>query len=52
MILLSDGYLANGSEPWRIPDTASLPDLSQEFAFATARRDGRRPSSSRSGATR
>ena len=28
VILLSDGYLANGSEPWRIPDTASLPDLS------------------------
>src|SRR5207248_59469 len=27
-------YLANGSEPWRIPDTAGLPDLSQEFAFA------------------
>jgi 2-oxoglutarate ferredoxin oxidoreductase subunit alpha len=36
VILLSDGYLANGSEPWRIPDTASLPDLSQEFTFATA----------------
>jgi 2-oxoglutarate/2-oxoacid ferredoxin oxidoreductase subunit alpha len=36
VILLSDGYLANGSEPWRIPDTASLPDLSQEFAFAAA----------------
>jgi 2-oxoglutarate ferredoxin oxidoreductase subunit alpha len=35
VILLSDGYLANGSEPWRIPDTASLPDLSQEFSFAT-----------------
>ena len=34
VILLSDGYLANGSEPWRIPDAASLPDLSQEFAFA------------------
>ena len=34
VILLSDGSLANGSEPWRIPDTASLPDLSQEFAFA------------------
>jgi len=34
VILLSDGYLANGSEPWRIPDTASLPDLSAEFAFA------------------
>ena len=38
VILLSDGYLANGSEPWRIPDTASLPDLSQEFAFAAGRR--------------
>ncbi len=34
VILLSDGYLANGSEPWRIPDIASLPDLSQEFTFA------------------
>src|SRR5271165_3601123 len=34
VILLSDGYLANGSEPWRVPDTAGLPDLSREFAFA------------------
>jgi len=34
VFLLSDGYLANGSEPWRIPDTASLPELSAEFAFA------------------
>jgi 2-oxoglutarate/2-oxoacid ferredoxin oxidoreductase subunit alpha len=34
VIMLSDGYLANGSEPWRIPDVASLPDLSAEFAFA------------------
>jgi len=36
VILLSDGYLANGSEPWRIPDTASLPDVSAEFSFAQA----------------
>jgi 2-oxoglutarate/2-oxoacid ferredoxin oxidoreductase subunit alpha len=36
VILLSDGYLANGSEPWRIPDIASLPDLSREFAFAAS----------------
>jgi 2-oxoglutarate/2-oxoacid ferredoxin oxidoreductase subunit alpha len=35
VFLLSDTYLANGSEPWRIPDVASLPDLTQEFAFAT-----------------
>ncbi len=34
VFLLSDGYLANGSEPWRIPEVASLPDLSKEFAFA------------------
>jgi 2-oxoglutarate/2-oxoacid ferredoxin oxidoreductase subunit alpha len=35
VILLSDGYLANGSEPWRLPDVASLPDLSSAFSFAT-----------------
>ncbi|MFC3994605.1 2-oxoacid:acceptor oxidoreductase subunit alpha [Nocardiopsis sediminis] len=34
VIVLSDGYLANGSEPWRIPDTADLPDLSVQFATA------------------
>jgi 2-oxoglutarate ferredoxin oxidoreductase subunit alpha len=34
VILLSDGYLANGSEPWRIPDVAGLPDISVEFAGA------------------
>ena len=33
--MLSDGYLANGSEPWRIPDVASLPDLSSQFSFAS-----------------
>ncbi len=26
-MLLSDGYLANGSEPWRIPDVDSLPEI-------------------------
>jgi len=35
VILLSDGYLANGAEPWSIPDVANLPDLSSEFVFAT-----------------
>jgi 2-oxoglutarate/2-oxoacid ferredoxin oxidoreductase subunit alpha len=39
VILLSDAYLANGSEPWRIPDIASLPDLSAEFGFATVAAD-------------
>jgi len=30
--LLSDAYLANGSEPWLIPDVASLPDIRTTFA--------------------
>jgi 2-oxoglutarate ferredoxin oxidoreductase subunit alpha len=32
VFLLSDGYLANGSEPWMVPDVASLPDISVDFA--------------------
>ncbi|MET8923417.1 2-oxoacid:acceptor oxidoreductase subunit alpha [Streptomyces sp. NPDC004623] len=32
VFLLSDGYLANGSEPWRIPEADSLPDLRTRFA--------------------
>ncbi|HWM21015.1 MAG TPA: 2-oxoacid:acceptor oxidoreductase subunit alpha [Ilumatobacteraceae bacterium] len=31
VILLSDGYLANGSEPWRLPDVEDLPDISVPF---------------------
>lgn len=27
VFLLTDGYLANGSEPWKIPDVAELPDM-------------------------
>ena len=36
--LLSDAYLANGSEPWRIPEVAELPDIST--VFATEPNDG------------
>lgn len=32
VFLLSDGYIANGSEPWMIPDVSTLPDLRVEFA--------------------
>jgi 2-oxoglutarate ferredoxin oxidoreductase subunit alpha len=31
VFLLSDAYLANGSEPWLLPDVDSLPDISIEF---------------------
>ena len=30
VIILSDGYIANGSEPWLIPDAAKLPRMSIE----------------------
>ncbi|MEU8793834.1 2-oxoacid:acceptor oxidoreductase subunit alpha, partial [Streptomyces sp. NPDC048643] len=32
VLLLSDGYLANGSEPWRVPEVDELPDLRVQFA--------------------
>jgi 2-oxoglutarate ferredoxin oxidoreductase subunit alpha len=32
VVLLSDGYLANGSEPWLLPAVSGLPDLRVEFA--------------------
>jgi 2-oxoglutarate ferredoxin oxidoreductase subunit alpha len=32
VILMSDGYLANGTEPWRLPDVESLPDIATTFA--------------------
>ncbi len=32
VIVLSDGYLANGTEPWLLPEVASLPDISTQFA--------------------
>jgi 2-oxoglutarate/2-oxoacid ferredoxin oxidoreductase subunit alpha len=35
VIILSDGYLANGSEPWRIPAVADLPKLRDEFSFSS-----------------
>jgi 2-oxoglutarate ferredoxin oxidoreductase subunit alpha len=35
VILLSDGYLANGAEPWAIPNVDDLPDLTSGVNFAT-----------------
>jgi 2-oxoglutarate/2-oxoacid ferredoxin oxidoreductase subunit alpha len=32
VILLSDGYLANGAEPWRIPSVDKLPNITVPFA--------------------
>jgi 2-oxoglutarate/2-oxoacid ferredoxin oxidoreductase subunit alpha len=40
VILLSDGSLANGSEPWRIPNVADLPTIDPAFATAPNAPDG------------
>ncbi|MFO7191730.1 2-oxoacid:acceptor oxidoreductase subunit alpha [Thermocrispum agreste] len=40
VILLSDGALANGSEPWRIPNVDELPDLTVTFASEPNAMDG------------
>lgn len=45
VILLTDGYLANGTEPWKIPAMKSLPDIhppyasDQELPFIPYKRD-------------
>ncbi|HKB84705.1 MAG TPA: 2-oxoacid:acceptor oxidoreductase subunit alpha [Ignavibacteriaceae bacterium] len=31
VMYLSDGYLANGSEPWKIPDPDTIPEIHVEF---------------------
>jgi 2-oxoglutarate/2-oxoacid ferredoxin oxidoreductase subunit alpha len=35
VIILSDGYLANGSEPWLIPEVFTLPKLRDDFSFSS-----------------
>ncbi|HLU56415.1 MAG TPA: 2-oxoacid:acceptor oxidoreductase subunit alpha [Pseudonocardia sp.] len=40
VILLSDGSLANGSEPWKVPDAESLPRFDPGFATEPNAPDG------------
>ncbi|MFE2752977.1 2-oxoacid:acceptor oxidoreductase subunit alpha [Actinosynnema sp. NPDC059335] len=40
VLLLSDGAIANGSEPWLIPDLSELPDLKVTFATEPNAPDG------------
>ena len=40
VILLSDGYLANGAEPWLLPDVAALPKIDPKFATEPNGPDG------------
>jgi len=34
VFLLSDGYIANGSEPWKLPDVSTIPEMRVKFAEA------------------
>ena len=40
VMLLSDGYLANGSEPWKVPSVSSLPSLDVTFTTSPNGDDG------------
>jgi 2-oxoglutarate ferredoxin oxidoreductase subunit alpha len=40
VLVLSDGAIANGSEPWLVPDVEQLPDLSVPFATEPNAPDG------------
>ncbi len=40
VILLTDGYLANGSEPWQVPKVADLPDFDVSYADESNLADG------------
>ncbi len=34
VVLLSDGYIANSSEPWKFPKSSDIPEIKVEFADA------------------
>ena len=40
VILLSDGAIANGSEPWLLPDVTDLPKIEKNFAVAPEAAEG------------
>ncbi|MCO1659379.1 2-oxoacid:acceptor oxidoreductase subunit alpha [Pseudonocardia humida] len=40
VLLLSDGSLANGSEPWKVPDADALPSIEPRFATERNSPDG------------
>ena len=43
VVLLSDGMLANGSEPWKIPELADLPVIDPAFATQTNHTSAKSP---------
>jgi 2-oxoglutarate ferredoxin oxidoreductase subunit alpha len=43
VILLSDTFLQNSSEPWKLPDVTTLPEIDPRFATQTNHDDGFMP---------
>ena len=41
VFFLSDGYLANGAEPWKFPSSADLPSITARFATEEDRIEGK-----------
>lgn len=41
VFFLSDGYIANGAEPWKFPQSKDLPEITVEFAKERASEDGK-----------
>ncbi len=41
VFFLSDGYIANGAEPWRFPQSSNLPEIKVKFAAARSKDDGK-----------
>ena len=39
VMVLTDGYLANGSEPWQIPKLSDLPEIKVKFANKSSKVD-------------
>ncbi|MDX2304843.1 MAG: 2-oxoacid:acceptor oxidoreductase subunit alpha [Microscillaceae bacterium] len=40
VIFLSDGYIANGAEPWKFPKSSDIPEIKIKFAEGKDRNDG------------
>ncbi len=40
VMLLTDGYIANGAEPWRLPDLADIPDIVAKHPTENNSEDG------------
>ncbi|TAK37398.1 MAG: 2-oxoacid:acceptor oxidoreductase subunit alpha [Saprospiraceae bacterium] len=43
VVFMSDGYIANGSEPWRYPKAADIPEIKVDFAKQEASEEGFMP---------